>query len=79
MNRFNDLRKHSTIFKYILQSDIKDSYKIDKTYFAFLNIDYIDIEQIEFSNSEIWKLKFQNAREEIMKNEENNVDIITRT
>ena len=67
------------MFKYILQPDIKDSYKIDKKYLEFLNIECIDLELTEFNNSEIWKLKFKDMRDQIMKNEESYLDLVTKT
>lgn len=76
---FSNLQKHSPMFTYIFQPDIKESYKIDISYFKFLNTEYLDLKLIEFINSEIWKLKFTNGRDEIMKNEDNYLDIITKT
>lgn len=49
--RFKDLHIHSPMFNYILQPDIKESYKIDEKYFKFLTSDFLELEIIEFNNS----------------------------
>ena len=77
--RFSDLQKYSPMFKFILQPDIKDSFKIDKGYFKFLNIDNFELELSEFNSSEIWKIKFKETREEIMKDENRYYDILIKT